>query len=180
MTDELKQEGLMLFRQRLYDEALATFRTAAEAYVQAGDEGGRCEMLNNIGVTQRLQHHWDAALQTLQQAGDGFAGLGERVRQAQVMANAGDVYADQRDWERAVQHYSESAELFNDAATTADERWMHSQVLRALSLARLRQRRWLDALNIMQQSLDARPRLGPHGWLFRGLIRLALRLLGAG
>jgi tetratricopeptide (TPR) repeat protein len=180
MSDELKQEGMMQFRQRSYDDAVTTFGAAAEAYAQAGDEGGRFEMLNNIGVTQRLQRHWGASLRSLEQACEGFAGLGERVRQAQVLANGGDVYADQRDWERAVQYYSDSAELFAQAATTAEERWMYSQVLRALSLARLRQRRWQESLEFMQQSLDARPRLGPPGWLFRGLIRLVLRLLGGG
>jgi tetratricopeptide (TPR) repeat protein len=180
MSDELKQEGLMLFRRRLYDEAVTTFHTAADAYAGAGDEGGRFEMLNNIGVAQRLQRHWEPSLATLEQAREGFAGLGERVRQAQVLANVGDVYADQKQWDRAGHYYADSAGLFTEAAVTAEERWMHSQVLRAISLARLRQRRWLEALDFMQQSLEARPRLGPLGWLFRGLIGLALRLLGGG
>jgi tetratricopeptide (TPR) repeat protein len=180
MSDELKQEGLMLFRRRLYDEAVTTFHTAADAYARAGDAGGRFEMLNNIGVAQRLQHRWPASLESLEKAREGFAGLGERVRQAQVLANVGDVYADQRNWEGAVQYYSDSAALFAEATGTAEERQMHGQVLRAMSLARLRQRRWLDALTFMEQSLAARPRLGPHGWFFRGLIGLALRLLGGG
>jgi tetratricopeptide (TPR) repeat protein len=180
MSDELKQQGLMQFRQRSYDEAVATFGAAVEAYAQAGDEGKRLEMLNNIGVTQRMQRQWDASEQSLEQARQGFATLGERVQEAQVMANIGDLYADRREWEQAANHYSDSAAQFAGAAVSSEERWMHSQVLRALSLLRLRQRRWIEAMDLMRQSLEARPRLGPHGWLFRAMLRLVFRLFGGG
>jgi tetratricopeptide (TPR) repeat protein len=180
MSDELKQQGLMQFRHRSYGEAVATFGAAADAYAQAGEEAKRLEMLNNIGVTERMQRQWGASLQSLEQARQGFAALEQRVQEAQVLANIGDVYADQRDREQAARYYSDSAAQFAGAAVSSEERWMHSQVLRALSLLRLRQRRWIEAMDLMRQSLEARPRLGPHGWLFRAMLRLVFRLFGGG
>jgi tetratricopeptide (TPR) repeat protein len=179
MSEELKQEGLALFRRRLYDDAVVKFNAAAAVYEEQGDAGSRLEMFNNIGVIRRLQHDWDTALSLLNQAEQGFAALGDSIRHAQTLANVGDVYANRGDQDGAARYYGESAALFAGNAGSPEERAMHSQVLRALSLLRLRQRRWLAAMTLMEQSLTARARLDPFNWLFRVLLRLVLKLAGA-
>jgi tetratricopeptide (TPR) repeat protein len=178
MSEELKQEGLSLFRRRLYDDAVVKFNAAAAVYEEQGDGGSRLEMFNNIGVIRRLQHDWDNALSILNEAEQGFSTLGDPIRHAQVLANVGDVYADRGDREGATRYYGQSAALFAGNAGSQEERAMHSQVLRALSLLHLRQRQWLAAMNLMEQSLTARLRLDPFNWLFRALLRLVLRLSG--
>ncbi|MCI0393830.1 MAG: tetratricopeptide repeat protein [Chloroflexi bacterium] len=174
-ADQLKEEGLRLFRQGQRQEALTRFEAAATAYGRAGDEASRGEMQNNLGVIYRLQGNWPAAVTALQQAEMAFASLGDEQRQAQALGNLGDLYAARKEREAAANCYGRSAELF---ARVGDGQ-KQAAVLRAYSLMRLRQGRWLEAILLMNQSLEAQPRLGLLQQLFRLLLRLAARLLGA-
>jgi tetratricopeptide (TPR) repeat protein len=133
-------------------------------------------MLNNMGVIQRLQDQHEAALTAFEEAAGIFAEAGDANRQAMVLGNMGDLYAAAKNRLEAARHYSDAAQLF---AQTGD-RERQSQVLRALSLLSARQMRWLEALAYMEQSLDARPRLGLGQRIFRGLIRFMMALMGRG
>lgn len=171
--DQLKAEGLNLFQRGDYQQALATFESAAQAYAHQNDAAGRAEMLNNVGVIHRLRRNRPAAIEALAEAETIFARLGDDNRRAQTLSNLGDLHATGGNREEAARCYSEAAALF---ARTNDP-MKQSQVLRALSLMRLRQGQWLEAMMRMQESLSVRPRLGPGRWLFRGLLRFALGLL---
>lgn len=172
-ADVLKEEGLALFSKGEPIGALARFEEAAEAYGVAGDAAGKAEMYNNIGVIYRLRRDWPAALSALSQAEKGFAELNDAQRRAQVLGNLGDVYASSGERDRAARYYSDSAELFA-AVGDGDKQ---AQVLRAYSLMRLRQRQWLEAMDLMAKSLDARPRKNLFQHLFHRAIRFALKLL---
>jgi tetratricopeptide (TPR) repeat protein len=176
MSDELKEEGLTLFRRGLHEEALIRFNEAADAYAAAGDLTGRGEMLNNIGVVQRVKQNWDAALAAFQAAESIFQEAGDDNRRAQTLGNLGDLYAFRGDKERAVQAYSDSAEIFAQNGDGDKQ----SQVLRTLSLFYLRQRQVAQSLSIMEQSYDVKPNPNPLQRLFHSLIRFALRLFGGG
>jgi len=174
MSDELKEEGLALFRRGMHDEALSKFEAAKRSYAEAGDTVGRGEVLNNIGVVQRVRQNWDAAAAALDEAIDLFAESGDENRQGQALGNLGDFYAFRGNPDEAARHYSDGAELL---ARSGDyER--QAQLLRALSLLRLRQRRVVEALMLMEQSLDVRPRLNPLQRLLRLLIRFSSGLIG--
>ena len=95
MSDTLKEEGLTLFRRGLQDEALAKFEAAAASYAAEGNDTGRGEMLNNIGVIQRVKRNYPAAIAALTQAQELFARIGDTNRQAQALGNLGDLYATQ-------------------------------------------------------------------------------------
>lgn len=172
--DELKEEGLALFRRGANVEALAVLATAVSAYAAQGDEASRAEMLNNMGVIYRVQGEWETAVATLQNTLTIFTQLGDVNRQAQTLGNLGDLYAAQKQRDEAARCYSQAAALLAQGG----DAWKQSQVLRALSLLRLRQGRWLVAMMRMEESLSVAPRLGVGKWLFRGLLRFALGLFG--
>jgi len=171
--EQLKEEGLSLFQRGDYKQALATFESAAQAYAAQNDDAGRAEMLNNIGVIHRLQRNSMPAIEALSEAEAIFARLADNNRRAQALSNLADLQATGGNQDEAARCYSEAAALF---ARTNDP-MKQSQVLRAMSLMRLRQGQWLEAMMRMEESLSVRPRLEPGRWLFRGLLRFALGLL---
>lgn len=174
-ADQLKAQGLALFQEGNKDEALVVFQTAVAAYAQEGNEDGRAEMLNNIGVIQRVKGNNQAAIAALSEAGEIFSQLGNTDKQAQTLANLADLYAFNKQQDQAARYYSEAAALF----AQLNQRQKQSQVLRTYSLMRMKQGQWLEAMLRMEESLSIRPRLGPLRWFYRALLRFALGLMGA-
>jgi tetratricopeptide (TPR) repeat protein len=171
--EEAKAAGLQYFQQKQFKAALEQFAIAEKAFAAAGDGHGRAEMLNNIGVIYRMQRKYVDALGVLETAVALFAAAGDPTRQAMTLGNIGDLLAAQRKREDAARAYSDAAALFAAAKAPVGQ----SQVLRALSLLRLRQGQFLAAMVHMEQSLRVRPRRGPLQWLFLQMLRLALGVL---
>ncbi len=174
-ADELKEEGLRLFQAGDYEGALDRFETAVSTYATAENLTGQAEMWNNIGVIQRMRGKHEPARQALTQAADAFAQLGDQNRQAQALGNLGDLYAFTKKPEEAARCYSDAAAIFAQDG----DREKQGQVLRALSLMRLRQGRFMQAMMHMEESLTANPRPGFFGSIFRGMLRFVLKLMGA-
>ena len=170
----LKDEGMRLFQQGKRREALAIFEQAAASFAAQEDVGGQAEMLNNIGVIQRVQGQTDTAVTTLTQAAELFQQIGDASRRAQTLGNLGDLYAGQKKYTEAARHYSNAAAQF----AQSKEKEKQAQVLRALSLMELRRGQWLAAIMRMEESLQARPRLSFPQRLFKWMLRFANRLLG--
>ncbi|MCB9421324.1 MAG: tetratricopeptide repeat protein [Ardenticatenaceae bacterium] len=171
---QLKEQGQAAFQRGAYDEALALFEQAAAGFAAQDDAVGQGEMVNNMGVIYRVKREWDTAVTTLAQAQTLFQQAGDVNRQAQTLGNLGDLYAARKKRDNAARCYSQAAALF---AQTGDGD-KQSQVLRALSLLRLRQGHWLEAMMRMEESLTTAPRLGLGKWLLRVLLRFALGLMG--
>lgn len=174
MSDALQEEGLALFRQGLHEEALAMFAQAADSYAAEGNEIGRGEMLNNIGVIQRVNRNWPEAISALTAAADIFGQAGDMNRQGQALGNLGDLYAATGEEEQALRAYSDAAELL---AQSGDKEKV-SQVLRALALYHLRRRHLTMAMTVMDQSYRANPHPNLFQRLFHSMIRFALSLFG--
>lgn len=174
MSDELKEAGLALFRQGQRQEAIVRFEEAAASYAAAGNAVGEGEAHNNIGVIRRIEREWGQAEEAFRRAAALFNEARDPVREGQVLGNLGDLYAYRREGEEAGRYYSDAAAMMAEAG----DREKQAQLLRALSLLRLRQRRILEAIMLMGQSLDVRPRLSLPQRLFRGLISLMLRVMG--
>lgn len=170
----LKDEGMRLFQQGKRREALTAFEQAAIGFAAQDDLGNQAEMLNNIGVVQRVQGEWETAVSTLTQAADLFHQIGDTSRQAQTLGNLGDLFAGQKNYPEAARHYSNAAAQF----AQSNEKEKQAQVLRALSLMELRRGQWLAAIMRMEESLQARPRPSLPQRLFKALLRFANRLLG--
>jgi len=165
-----KASGMTLFQQKNYPEALAAFTAAEAAFGAAGDEHGRAEMLNNIGVIHRLQRRYEAAMTAMRTAAELFAAAGDLPRQAMTLGNIGDLHAAQKNHDEAARAYSDASELFARAGVPSGQ----SQVLRALSLLRLRQGQFIAAMVHMEQSLRVKERRGPLQALFLRMLRFAL------
>ena len=172
--DELKEQGLELFRKGDRDGALTKFDQAAEAYLTDGNHAGAAEMRNNIGVIYRLNRNWPAALEALKEADAGFQEVGDNKRRAQVLGNTGDLSASMRDYESAASYYSESSELF----AAEGEGDLQGQTLRAFSLMRMRQRRWIEAIDLMAVSIEVRTHPSVGQRLLYYLLQFGRRLLG--
>lgn len=170
-----KEEGLRLFSQGRQEEALTVFETAVSLSQKLGNEAGQAEMLNNIGVIQRVRGKFDEAQAAFTQAEAIFSRLGDEAGQGQVLGNLGDLYVSWRKKEDAAQSYGRAAAFL---AQSGDHE-QQSQVLRALSLLRVRQGRWLEAMMHMEESLSIRPRLTLWQRLFRLFLRFALGIAGA-
>lgn len=171
-AEQLQAEGLQLFQQKQYDAALDRFQTAVPLFAAQANDHGRGELLNNIGVIQRLKKNPQAAIAALQEAAHLFSRLNAPHQLAQTLANLGDLHAQTRQQEEAARCYSQAAQLF----AQLNDRHKQSQVLRACSLMRLRQGQWLQSFVYMEKSLAVRPSPGLFGWLFRALLRFALSL----
>jgi tetratricopeptide (TPR) repeat protein len=111
---QLQQDGLRLFEEGSYDQALETFERAREAYVQSGEALLAGEMLNNIGVIHRLKGRHQEALEALESAREMFGQAGDRGREAQTLGNLGGLHAARNDYEAAVTSYRRAIEIFDD------------------------------------------------------------------
>lgn len=169
---DLQEKGLALFRRGEHAKALETFKVAADAYAAAEDSSGEGEMLNNIGVIYRLQGNTSDALAVFKEAETIFHDLAAWDQKGQVLGNLGDLHAANRNRDEAARCYSDAAALFAGAGEPEKQ----SQVLRALSLLRLRQGSWLEAMMRMEESLSCRPRISLPQRMFRGILRFALNL----
>jgi tetratricopeptide (TPR) repeat protein len=111
-TATLKEEGLRLFQEGLYEEAIAKFRQAQEMFATEGNEGEVAEMANNLGVVYRVQGEWGEAIAALDEARATFARLDDRSREAQALGNLGGLYASQGKREKAKECLRRAADIF--------------------------------------------------------------------
>jgi tetratricopeptide (TPR) repeat protein len=171
--DLLKEEGLDLFQKGARDEALSVFEQAANAFSLAGDRAGEAEMYNNIGVIYRLQKKWSESIEALVRAETGFKEAGDDLRRAQVLGNLGDLSSSMGQHEDAARYYSESSELFSSVG----EGDLQGQVLRAFSLMRLKQRRWIESIDLMSLSVEVRAHPSTGQKMLYYLLQIARKLL---
>ncbi|MFL7793544.1 MAG: tetratricopeptide repeat protein, partial [Anaerolineae bacterium] len=109
---ELKEEGMRLFHEGLYDEAAAKFKQAQEAFAAEENEIEVAEIVNNLGVVYRLQDKWDEAIAALEEARATFSKLGDRGREAQTLGNLGGLYADKNERDKAKESLRRAADIF--------------------------------------------------------------------
>jgi len=114
----LKEEGLRLFEEGLYEEAAERFGQAQELFAAEGSDVEAAEMLNNLGVVYRLTSQWDQAQAALEEARAAFARLGDRSREGQALGNLGALLASQGDRLRAQEYLRQAAEIFGELGDT--------------------------------------------------------------
>ncbi len=84
-AQELKEEGLRLFQEGLYEEAVTQFEKAQEMFAAEGNDVEVAEMVNNRGVIYRIQGQWDEAIAALEEAKLTVVHPGDRSREAQTL-----------------------------------------------------------------------------------------------
>lgn len=113
-AQELKQEGMRLFQEGLYEEAAAKFTQAREGFLAEGNETEAVEMVNNLGVIHRMQGEWEEAIAALEEARTTFARLGDRNREAQTLGNLGGLYASKGNRDKARECLRQASDIFAD------------------------------------------------------------------
>ena len=168
MSEQLKQDGLDLFRQGDYERACEKFEAAEVSFREGGDPVNQGEMLNNLGVVYRYMQQPQKSEQVFLEARTLFQKLGDRHREGQVLGNMGDLYEMQRERDKAGGYYLEAIEVFE----MSKDYEKLAQTLRVMSLMRFRQFRIHESLSLTQRRL----KIKPHASL---LDRFALFILNA-
>ena len=170
---ELKEEGLRLFQEGLYEEATATFERARVMFADAGNEVEATEMVNNLGVIYRMQGQWDEAIAALEEARAAFVRLGDRAREAQTLGNLGGLYASQGDRDKAKECLRQAADIFANSGDTQ----LHGETLLALGVQLWKTGDRSGGLATYEAGLHTlqKPSVGQKA--LRGLLNLRTRLL---
>jgi len=173
-VEDLKAEGLRLFNEGLYEEAIDRFGKAQEVFAAEGNGLEAAEMLNNLGVVYRLTQKWDQAQAALEEANAAFARIGDRSREAQALGNLGGLLASQGERLRAQEYLRKAADLFGELEDTQHQ----GETLLALGEQMWKagdRRGGLAAYEAGVQMLD---RPTPQQKIMRSLLKVRMRLLG--
>jgi tetratricopeptide (TPR) repeat protein len=173
-AEALKAEGLRLFEEGLYEEAVERFGQAQELFAAEGKQVEAAEMLNNLGVVYRLMGQWDQARAALEEAQAAFGRLGNRNREAQTLGNLGGLLASQGDRLRAQEYLRQAAEIFDELGDTQRQ----GETLLALGAQMWKAGDRRGGLATYEAGLLLLKKPTPQQKALRGLLRLRGRLLG--
>jgi tetratricopeptide (TPR) repeat protein len=148
--ETLKEDGLRLFQEGQYPQALEKFEQARAAFQARGDEAAAGEMLNNLGVVYQRTGQWDQAELVLEAAVQLFGRLGDRHREAQAQGNLGSFYVSRGKRKRGMPLLQQAADTFK----ALGDRELQRVTLVALSRAALQGREMLAAVAYYEASLD--------------------------
>lgn len=171
---ELKEEGLRLFQEGLYEEAVAKFKEAREKFAAEGNDIEVAEIVNNLGVISRMQGQWDDAITALEEARATFMRLDDRSREAQTLGNLGGLYASKGERDKAQECLHQAADIFADLG---DEQ-RHGEILLALGVQEWKTGDRSGGLATYEAGLHTleKPTAGQRA--LRGLFGLRDKLLG--
>lgn len=170
---ELAEQGRQLYREGDLEEALTVLRQAHERFKEAGDQGGTAETANDIGVLYTVLRRYKEAESWLHDAQRLFVNLQDIDGEAQTLGNLGSMYQSQGDHQQAAAYLQQAADRFHLVGD--DER--RSATLRVLSMVRLRQFRFLQALAAFDAALACHPRPTAFHRLLRRLFAIPQRLI---
>lgn len=138
---QLKDEGLRLFQEKRYEEALTQFDQAYHAFSEASQTLDAAEMLNNMGVIHRITGNLNDASKALEQARETFAEAGDKQREAQVLGNLGPLYSKQKEIDKALESYELAISAFRELGDKKSE----GETLMAKGILLFKKRRFMDA-----------------------------------
>jgi len=170
----LKEEGMRLFHEGLYDEAADKFKQAREAFAAEENEGKVAETVNNLGVVYRLQDKWDEAIAALEEARAAFVKLGDRNREAQTLGNLGGLYADKNERDKAKESLRQAADIFAELGDKEHQ----GETLLALGGQRWKTGDRSGGLATYEAGLQILPKPTVKQKTMRNLLRVRNRLLG--
>jgi tetratricopeptide (TPR) repeat protein len=173
-AQELKEEGLRLFQEGLYEEAATAFEQAQEMFAAQGEDVEAAEMVNNLGVICRLQGKWDEAIAALEEAKEIFARLGDRSREAQTLGNLGGLYAEKRERDRSKECLRQAADIFADLGDAQHQ----GETLLALGVQKWKTGDRTGGLATYEAGLHTLEEPTVSQKTLRGLLSVRARLLG--
>jgi tetratricopeptide (TPR) repeat protein len=171
---ELKEEGLRLFQEGLYEEAAAVFERAQEMFAGDGNGVEAAEMLNNLGVISRRRGKWDEAIAALDEARAAFVRLGDRNREAQTLGNLGGLYASRGERDEAKECLRQAADIFAELGDAQRQ----GETLMALGVQMWKTNDRGGGLATYEEGLHALQNPAASQRMLRGLLSLRTRLIG--
>jgi tetratricopeptide (TPR) repeat protein len=170
----LKDEGMRLFHEGLYDEAAARFAQAREMFAAEGSETEKAETINNLGVVYRKQDKWKEAIAALEEAKAIFVRIGDRNREAQTLGNLGGLYADQNERDKAKECLRQAADIFAEMGDQEHQ----GETLLALGVQLWKTGDRSGGLATYEAGLQVLPKPTVKQKTLRNLLRMRTRLLG--
>jgi tetratricopeptide (TPR) repeat protein len=171
--DQLVEEGRALYGQGELSQAQACLKQAYEIYQEQGNLNGLAETANDLGVLLTVMRQFKEAESWLRQAHRLFVEMEDYDGEAQTLGNLGSMFQSQGDLKESAAHLQQAADRFHLVGD--DER--RSYTLRALSVVRLRQLRFLQALAAYDAALACLPNATALHRFLRRIIGLPQRLL---
>jgi tetratricopeptide (TPR) repeat protein len=104
--------GLAQLRLQRYQDALSSFKNAAEIFEQLGDNIGRGEQLGNIGSVYRDIEKWDASLDSYFKALQTFEEVDHKGGVADQYSNIGYAYSRQGELKNSFQFFKKAKALY--------------------------------------------------------------------
>ena len=172
-ADALAREGRELYRQGDFEAARTRLYEAYEAFKAASDLNGVAETANDVGVLYTVQQRYAEAETWLLQAQSRFVDLQDYEGEAQTLGNLGSMCQSRGDLQQAAAYLQQAADRFHLVGDD-DKR---SATLRVLSMVRLRQMRFLQALAAYEAALACHPRQNAFRRLLRRIMGLPGHLL---
>jgi tetratricopeptide (TPR) repeat protein len=173
---ELKNLGLEHYRAGRFEDAIAVFAQAQQAFLADADMKQAAETANDRGVAARQAARFDEAEAAFADARRLFTELGDQTAQGQVVGNLGALADSRNQNDQAASLYKEAIALFG-AAGAAD---LEAETWRALSRLRMKQGQWFAALGAYDSGLTGIKHLTPAQRLLRRLLKTSRRLLSGG
>ncbi len=150
IAQDVKDDGMKLYRSGRYEEAAAKFAEAQQLFAQAGDQKEVAECANNRGVCWRQAARWDEATAAFEEARPLFQALNDLVGEGQVVGNLAALVESQGDKQHATELYHEAIDLF----TQAGAKDYAKDTFTALSKLKLKQRDVVGAMTAFDAGLE--------------------------
>jgi len=107
-------KGHTLVSLQKYEEALTSFKNAAEIFQQLGDKIGLGEQIGNIGSVHRDMEEWSDSLHAYFKSLAVFKDIGHREGIADQCSNIGYSYFRQGNLKKAFQFFGEAKVLYEE------------------------------------------------------------------
>lgn len=149
-AEELKEQGIKRYQQKLYEDAARDFQKAAELYAEDGQKDMVAEMQSNIGLVHRALGEYQQALDIMDVALRKFQELNDLMRTALVLGNMGGVFVELRDKEQAYNCYRQAAEVFGELGD--DEKY--GETLIAIGELQIKDGKIMEGATLYQEGLN--------------------------
>lgn len=173
-AESLAALGTQAFTAGDYVQALSRFKAAAAAFTAAGDDLMAARMANNISVVLLKQGEPSAALEAALGTEQVFANAGDLVLQGMALGNQASALGELNRFDEAITTFRQAAALFKEAKQPDYE----ATILQNMATLQLKMKQPIIALGTMAQALDIKPHLSFREKTLRGLLNVAVRLMG--
>jgi tetratricopeptide (TPR) repeat protein len=154
-------------------EALSHLQRAHDAFREDDNLDGIAEAANDVGVLYTVLRRYGEAEAWLREAQRRFVELEDYDGEAQTLGNLGSMYQSKGDLKEAAANLQLAADRFHLDGNNEQR----SSTLKVLSLVRLRQFRFLQAVAAYEAALACHPHPTVFHRLLRRLFGLVQRLV---